>query len=204
MDSITNYRKILVVMCILVAQFSMSGQMPIGIQNYDVTTFKRTIKKVHEIWGSNEHSSELKVDTILCAFALQFDTLDFTKIGMDESLLRKNMSLSINQKGFYDCKCQVYDAKGENVASFSESNDYIVFLKSTYKFWITEPYRERLLDHGDMIFIPQSKVHTFNFSWRAIITKDGNLRWLHLDDPDQTYSSAEIYNEHWEHFILGK
>ena len=189
-------------MCTLVAQTSVNSQMPIAIQNFDDSVFKKTVEKVYDIWESSSYSNELEIDTILCAYILRFDTLDLVRVAMDENALKENLWLSLNANEFYDCECQVYDDAGENVASFGVFNFYYVFRKSHYNSWYTEPLRERILDHEEIVFIPQSRVHLFNFQWRVIATKNGDLRWLHLDDPDLTYSSSEVYHEHLEKFIL--
>lgn len=198
----THHHKFLLTVAMVAAQLTVNAQMPIAIQNYDAAVFEKTVEKVYDIWESSSYSNELEIDTILCAYILRFDTLDLVRVAMDENALKENLWLSLNANEFYDCECQVYDDAGENVASFGIFNDYYVFRKSHYNSWYTEPLRERILDHEEIVFIPQSRVHTFNFKWRVIATKNGDLRWLHRDDHERTYSSAEVYNEHWEHFIL--
>ena len=171
---------------------------------FDSLTYENTIQRVYEIWGNSEYSKEQEVDTILCAFFLQFDTLNLSRIQLDEDLLKKSISFSFDDNNSYECDCTVYNMDFEIVATFGSFNDYHVFHKAKYNRWGPEYLKERILDNGDMVFIPQSKVHTFNFNWRVIITKNDELRWFHLEHPHQTYKSSEIYSEHWSQFLLGK
>ncbi len=176
--------------------------MPIPIQNYDAEVFQRTIDKVYGTWERSKYSNGLEIDTILCAFRLTFDTLDLVRIAMDENILKKNLRLSQNADGFYTCYCVVYDHAGEDLAALEVWGYYEAYPKSRYKSWDKEHLRERILEHKEILFIPQSRIHAFSGKWRMIATENGDLRWLHFDDPERTYSSAEVYYEHPEKFIL--
>ena len=197
-----HHQQLLAAVLLVATQLSASAQMPIPIQNYDAEVFQRTIDKVYDTWERSKYSNRLEIDTILCAYILTFDTLDLVRIAMDENILKKNLRLSQNADGFYNCRCVVYDHAGEDLAALEAWGFYGVYPKSPYKTWDEEHLRERILDHKEILFIPQSRIHAFSGKWRMIATGSGDLRWLYFDDPDQTYSSSEVFHEHLEKFIL--
>lgn len=198
-----GYRFFLVLLLIYLSNNIATAQSNTSFLECDSIAFQNTITRVYQIWGSSEYSKEQEIDTILCAFILQFDTLNLRRIKLGEELLKKSISFSLDENNSYKCDCEVYNTDLESIATFGTFNDYHVFHKANYNLWGPEYLKKRILDNGDMVFIPQSKVHTFNFKWRLLLTKNNELKWMNTDNPSQLFYFSELQQSNLEPLILG-
>lgn len=175
------------------------------IAGYDSIIHNQTIDRAYKIWLNSEYSDNHLLDTILCQFISNFDTLNLNKIQMDEKRIKSHISIAIDHEGLYQCECEVYDSEHEMIGTFGVFNDYYVFSRDVYNFWPAGLLRERILGEGDMmVFIPQSKVHVFNFEWRMVFDKDGELKWYNTKHPKELFDSEVIFRDHWKYFLLLK
>ena len=183
---------------------SMRAQKSESILDYDTIVYEKSMERAYDIWKSSKYSKDHTIDTILCAFVLEFDTIELDENNMEGKDLKRLLKLSIGEDSLYKCECEVYNLQEKSIANFGVFNDYRIFHRDDYNYWAPEPLIARIRINEDrMMLIPQSNRYTFNFRWRAIIEKNGELSWIKTDNPKITYKSKEVYRKHWDEFIIG-
>lgn len=110
------------------------------------------------------------------------------------------------EKPIYKCDCIVFDVNMERLAHFGSFDNFYVFQYYNLDAeWSQETLTLRLMTYKDQaVLIPQSKIHTIFYRWKAVIDKDGELYWYDSKNPSQNYTSEEIYKYHLDNFMGGR
>src|SRR5690554_6003025 len=98
MDAIITYRiqkAHVVYLFMFLLSCSCFSQSTIGFLKYDQAIYNQTINQVYKSWNESNVSKEHQMDTILCVFLADFDTLNLKRIELNEEALKRNMKFKL-------------------------------------------------------------------------------------------------------------
>jgi hypothetical protein len=227
MEQVTRY--IVIVLISFFSQYfshlELHGQPIVGIVEFEPEVYENTITQIYNVWFNSDASLQHEIDTILCTFIADFDSIDFRK-GMNVSTLiqalrlrkatsivdsqerelcifKKKKTVVIKIDSLYACNCEIFDIKLKKVATIDSQQGYYIFQRFKDIPFGNDHLKYRLEEMKNLIVLrPSSNVHTFNYKWRIAIDQSGNLVWYHLDRPEENYSSEEVYQKYLDDLIL--